>query len=197
MIKKEFITTHFTKITFFVAVIFFIGAVSIFAFAKTPLIKKITSETVVKHLFLTPTAVPTSVLGVSKDIIVSTATPTQTPQQLTNVNSVQVTPTPTPVTQQQTQQTGVSVQISEPDGKFNFSLSVGGNACDELTQAKNEGKIKSLTLSDQWMSSTGSLYVKEMNGYVNGWQFTVNGVGPAGCSLSSPKAGDSVIWRFS
>lgn len=111
--------------------------------------------------------------------------------------------TPTPISQPTSQPTQapsniVNLQIVEPDGNFNFSVALknGNNLCDNLTEAKNEGKIRSLTLDDSYMSSYHSSYVREINGYQNNWTVNVNGTVPQGCSLYSPKSGDTVTWKF-
>jgi len=132
--------------------------------------------------------------------------PTETPA----VQGIWVTVTPLPIhisspttdsntstRQSPSTQQSIHMQISEPDGTFNFSLPVKSNECDELTEAKNKGKIRSVTFSNQWMSSMGSLYIVEINGYHSNWTFNVNGTQPpVGCSKSYPKSNDSVVWKF-
>lgn len=163
-----------------------------------------TQKTAVKHsvkaahtLSLVPITLPTNtpISEVSSNTNNTQSTPTATSVP-THTETTNSNPTPTNAPQQQVQQATVAIQISEPDGMSNFSLPVGGNACDELTEAKQEGKIRSVTFSSNYMSSMHSLYVSEMNGYSNNWTFIVNGQGPAGCSLSSPQAGDTVVWKF-
>ncbi len=203
---QKFLQKYFTEISFVLAILFFlIGGVSLFFTKQAALTKTVTHKAAVKISSTpAPTAIPTTILGASTQNNSQVSIPTNTPIPVQN-NQTNNNPTPTHSTgsgsstsapPQQTQQT-VNLQISEPDGTFNFTLPVGGNACDELTEAKNEGKIKSVSFSNQYMSSMHSLYVTEINSYQNNWTFTVNGQGPAGCSLASPKAGDNVVWRFS
>jgi hypothetical protein len=92
----------------------------------------------------------------------------------------------------------VNIQIIEPDGNFSFTVTLhdGNTICDSLTDAKLEGKIKSVTIDDSYMSSLHSAYVKEINGFTNNWTFTVNGQSPRGCSLYTPKSGDMIVWKF-
>ncbi len=204
---QKFIQKYFTKISFVLAILFFFFAGFSFFFTKQAgitktIIHKVAGATVA--ITAIPTSTPTHsassgsstpIYTQTKTQVIPTATPVQA-QQTNDPTSNTAAATQTSVPQQQTQQT-VNLQISEPDGTSNFSLPVGGNACDELTEAKNEGKIRSVTFSDQYMSSMHSLYIKEINGYQNDWTFTVNGQGPSGCSLASPKAGDNVVWKFS
>lgn len=146
---------------------------------------------------------------VSKLAATQTPTPTytiynNTQLTLTPTISPSITqPTPTITAQNQAQPTSqpttaptVILQIAEPDGATTFSLPVIGTVCDELTEAKNEGKIRSVTFSSTYMNSMHSLYITEINGYQNNWTFTVNGTAPQGCSLVTPKSGDSIVWKF-
>ena len=134
------------------------------------------SDTAQSQPVSTPTTVPT--------IVLPTATPTSIP-----------VPTSQPTVPAQT----VTMQVVEPDGTKNFQviLHSGDNLCDNLTEAKNEGKIKSVTLSNAWMSSFHSLYVVEIDGYSNNWTMSVNGISPSvGCSLINPKPNDTITWTF-
>lgn len=90
----------------------------------------------------------------------------------------------------------VSMTVSEPDGTNNFTVDfhTGMNACDTLSEAKTEGKIKSVTM--QWYASLNSNYVYEINGYKNNWTFTVDGKSPQGCSLITLKQNDNVVWKY-
>lgn len=128
----------------------------------------------------------------------STSQPTITPTPTTAVLGTTIQPTPTSNPSPTQASDSVTVQINEPDGNTNASvkLNSGANTCDVLTEAKNEEKVKSLTLDDSYMSSFHSMYVKEMNGYQNNWTFSVNDTSPQGCSLYSPKNGDVITWKF-
>ena len=78
-----------------------------------------------------------------------------------------------------------------------MTLNNGANACDVLQEAKNEGKINSVTFDDSYMSTMHSRYITEINGYSNNWTFTVDGSSPNGCSLINPKPNDTIVWKFS
>lgn len=158
-----------------------------------------------------------SVKGISINKIISTPTPQDTPtpgivyqviQKPSTTTQQPPTSTPAPTVQQATNNSNpqptsapsqaVNMQVTEPDGTFNFTVNLnsGNTACDLLNEAKQEGKIKSVTMDDSYMSTLHSPYIKEINGYQNNWTFTVNGSSPQGCALYSPKAGDSIVWKF-
>lgn len=126
-------------------------------------------------------------------IIQVIATPTPSPSQTpTPEPSPSINPSPSPVAQK------ISIEIKQPDTQINFDLEIteGINPCQALQKAKDEGKINSLTISDKYLASFGTLLVEEINGYKNNWVFTVNGQSPNGCSLITLKNGDKVIWEF-
>src|SRR4029078_2639744 len=87
----------------------------------------------------------------------------------------------------------VSLQITTPDvtSLDSVTLKDGADVCDVLQEAKDEGKISSLTLDDSYMSSLHSKYVKEMNGRSDNWTFKLNNDSPLGCSLAHPKPNDT------
>lgn len=115
------------------------------------------------------------------------------PMQTESPTSVPATPLPTAAMQQT-----VSLHITDPDGTSSFPVTLhsNDNLCDNLTEAKNEGKIKSLTLDASYLSVYHSLYVREINGFNNNWTVSVNGTAPEGCSLYNPKPNDSIVWKF-
>lgn len=84
-----------------------------------------------------------------------------------------------------------------------ITFTPGMDACSILAQAQAEGKISSYTTSDQWLGSTGSLMVTEINGYTGaGWVYSVKdaaGMNPPnnapGCSLNTLQPGYSVTWK--
>lgn len=119
--------------------------------------------------------------------VVSTPTPTASPSP-----SPSLEPSPTPVAQK------VSIEIKQPDSQINFDLEIteGINVCQAMQKAKDEGKINSISISDKYLESFGTLFVEEINGYKNNWVFTVNGESPNGCSLVTLKNGDKVAWEF-
>ena len=100
--------------------------------------------------------------------------------------------------QDQSTAAAVAIQLSEPDGTSNFevSLNPGDDLCDNLVEAKAEGKIRSLLIDDSYLETFGSRYVREINGYSNNWTVEVNGVKPLGCSLYEPKIGEQIVWKF-
>ncbi|HWY79314.1 MAG TPA: DUF4430 domain-containing protein [Candidatus Sulfotelmatobacter sp.] len=170
-----------------------------------PSVKGISYAAPTKSPTSTPTQTPTTyVTSVPRKIITfSSQTPTQTiktnqPVSSSNVQGASTqkssstsipTSTPKPI---------VNIQIREPDGTLNFTVNLnsGNNLCDNLTEAKNEGKIKSLTFDNSYMSTMHSAYVREINGYQNNWTVSVNDKTPQGCSLYTPNAGDSITWKF-
>lgn len=130
-----------------------------------------------------------------------TVYPANTPtifQQKTHSTSQNPSVMPTTVQPTQVQKPTVNLQIIEPDGTSNFSVTLnsGNNLCENLIEARNEGKIKSLTLDNSYMSTMHSSYVREINGYNNNWTVSVNGNTPQGCTLYSPNPGDTVVWKF-
>ena len=92
----------------------------------------------------------------------------------------------------------VHMTIVAPDGtsEFEVDLRDGEDLCENIEEAKSEGHIRSLTMDNSYLETFGSRYVREINGYSNNWTVEVNGVGPKGCSLYEPKAGDTIIWTF-
>jgi hypothetical protein len=80
---------------------------------------------------------------------------------------------------------------------FSLELNAGETVCDVLQKAKDEGKIQSLTFNDSYLSAYHSRYVTEINGLANNWTFTVNGTSPLGCSLSTPRNHDVIVWKYS
>jgi len=115
----------------------------------------------------------------------NTAAPTSTP-------ILTAAPTAAPVSNT------VSMQVQDPGGNSSFTVTLnsGANACDVLQEAKNEGKISSVTFDDSYMSTMHSRYITEINGYANNWTFTVDGSSPDGCSLINPKPNDTIVWKF-
>lgn len=164
------------------------GAVSV---SPSPLTKSQTGEVLAVH------QTPKQNLQIQNKVQLQTSsTPSPTP-----VASSSVQPIPSHSTSQPTSipavEKVVNLQIDEPDGNFAFSVPLGDgeNLCDNLTKAKDLGKIRSLTLTYYQIYS--SFYVYEMNGYVNNWTFTFNGAHPDhGCSYYKPNSGDSVVWKF-
>ncbi len=146
---------------------------------------------------LTPPPTPTEIVKKIQHVAVTTPpTVPVIPISMTPVSVSQSTP-PTSQPSQAPKPT-VTMQIIEPDGTntFTVTLNSGNNLCDNLTEAKNEGKVRSVTIDYSYMSSLHSAYIKEVNGYQNNWTVTVNGKSPQGCSLYTPNSGDSIVWKF-
>lgn len=139
------------------------------------------------------------VLAKSNPQINPSATPA--PSSIPESDPIQVTTTPSsqPSSNLSPQpENQVNIQISEPDGNFSFSVTLqsGDDLCSSLSRAKDEGKIRSLNVDDSYMSTFGSSYVREINGYQNNWTVSVNGESPKGCSLYKPNPGDNISWKF-
>ena len=115
--------------------------------------------------------------------------PTMTPSPMPTTTA---TPTPLPNPK-------ITLEIIFPSETLNLSEEIknGSTVCDLLSQAKDEGKIQSLTIDNSYLPTLKSAYVYEINGYKNNWTFTVNETSPRGCSLSFPKPNDIVVWKFS
>lgn len=120
-----------------------------------------------------------------------TNTPIITSQTTTTTSQSSSIPTPTPAQY-------VGLQLQEPDGTFSYAVLLNQNAdaCGVLSEARNEGKLRSLTINDSYKATMHSSYVEEINGYRNNWTFTVNGTSPQGCSLYTPKVGDTIVWKY-
>lgn len=162
----------------------------------TPSIKEVTHAS--------PILVPTKIAATKitytykteAQLKVPTPTPTTPPSSNQPVQSTSQITTPTTAPTASPKPT-VSLQINDPGETKSFSVTLnsGNNLCDNLTEAKNEGKIKSVTMT--WYASFNSYYVVEINGYNKNWTFTLNGVQPkVGCSLVKPNPNDTIIWKF-
>jgi hypothetical protein len=139
-------------------------------------------------------ATSTAVLSATSSTVQRKTAPVRGPVRPQTASSTPITPEATEPAAQE----NVSLEIVEPDGtsKFQVVLHSGDDLCDNLIEAKSEGKIRSLTFDDSYFSTLHSLYVEEINGYENDWTFTVNGAEPEGCSLYKPKSGDTIIWTY-
>lgn len=187
-------------LSLFGVIVCFLLAVGIYTTPQHFLGIKQTISIAVLTKELTPTTVstPTEIIKKRQNTAV-TESPmvTVTPTSIPTASSFHPTALPTSQPSQASKPT-VTMQIIEPDGNNNFTviLTSGNNLCDSLTEAKNEGKIRSLTLDYSYMSSLHSAYVRELNGYQNNWTVTVNGKSPQGCSLYTPNPGDIIVWKF-
>lgn len=162
----------------------------------------------------TPTSSPKKVMGAKTSYSPPTATLTPNKNNETNnINtttqssntsfqqqaSSQTTPqSPTPTSTPPVVTEVVNVEIQTPDATSSFSVVINNNmnVCDIMQKAKDEGKINSLTIDDEYLMSLNSKYVSEINGYKNNWTFKINGDSPLGCSLSTPKPNDTIVWKF-
>lgn len=116
-------------------------------------------------------------------------TPTQTPSE-------SITPQSTPTPQQLKLLTYVSIDGA---GEFSIELEQGKNHCDVLSQAKNEGKLSSLTM--KFFAGFSSNAVYEINGLGDEsqvwWTYEVNGKSPPyGCSQQQVQNNDHVKWIY-
>ena len=100
-----------------------------------------------------------------------------------------------------TQPSTIDVALSvNGSAKGQVQLTAGSNQCDVLSQALTEGIISSLGM--RYYSQENSEFVYMINGIGNsgsttgGWQYTVNGYYPPGCSLVTAHNGDSVNWQY-
>lgn len=126
-------------------------------------------------------------------IIQIVSTPSPSPSSSPSPSpSPSLEPSPSPVVRT------VAVEIKQPDATLNFDLEITNemNVCQVMQKAKDQGKINSISISDKYLESFGTLFVEEINGYKNNWTFTVNGESPNGCSLVTLKNGDKVAWEF-
>ena len=141
----------------------------------------------------------TTTTSSSQPASTTTSSSNSTQQTIPQTNTSAPTSTPTPVPTAQPISSTVSMQVQDPGGNSSFTVTLnnGANACDVLQEAKNEGKINSVTFNDDYMSTMHSRYITEINGYSNNWTFTVNGSSPQGCSLINPKPNDTIVWKFS
>lgn len=117
------------------------------------------------------------------------------------------TPTPTAIIQQETAikptspqapDNSFKINVDEPDGNLSFSIPFhdGTNPCSVLTDAKNSGNIKSVTVN-HYGAPLNSDYVKEINGFSDNWNFSINGNSmPKGCSNYNLNSGDTVLWKY-
>lgn len=200
-IKKLY--RYFSSPLLAIAIVFFIlGGMS---FATTKPLEKVQPQEI-KISSVVPTKVQNSTVievvkqTAPKQAILSMPSPSSVPQRNVQgttipvsqpVQSANQSPTSVPVDT-------ISVQISEPDGDTSFSLSFheNSNPCSVLNDAKNEGKIRSVTVT-HYGPPLNSDYVKEMNGYQDNWTFVINGEGrPLGCSNYILGKGNTVTWKY-
>lgn len=101
-------------------------------------------------------------------------------------------PTATPIPTQ------VSLKIIPPEGTDQFSLDyrTGEDACHLLERARDEGRLRSVTIDYSYLKTFRSAYVVEINGYRDNWTFTANGASPLGCSLYQIQENDAIVWKF-
>lgn len=137
-----------------------------------------------------PSASPEVKTFVTNNYITMAPSPTPTPTP-TPSPTPSPTPTPTPLPT-------INMRIKTPDSNSTFIVEIQDNinACDALTEAKNQGKIASLTLDDSYLATFHTLLVSEINGLSNYWVFTVNGNSPDGCSLINLHSNDQVVWEY-
>jgi|SRR3989344_6647927 len=158
--------------------------------SKKPTASKTPTPTVVPS----PTAQSTS--SPSQNSSSNPQTGSTIPSSSAPQSSTTPQPSPSPTTQPEKKQ--VNLEIQAPDGTSSFQIEITEevDVCKVLEIARDQGKIKSLTLDDQYLKAFNSKYVYEINGYKNNWTFKVNGSSPLGCSLYKVIANDSIVWKF-
>jgi hypothetical protein len=185
---KKYVTSAPLLLAFFSCAIalFFV----LFPIPHTKQIQHITKILPTKMPMQHPT--PTMKEDTQEQQIIQSA-PTSIP-----TTSQTTTTTSTTTTTADTATSTVVLQLHEPDGNFSYSITLqhGADVCGVLQEAKNEGKLRSLTLDNAYQQSMHSMYVKEINGYNNNWTFTAAGKAPLGCSLYTPKPGDTISWNY-
>lgn len=155
-----------------------------------------TQKILIQNPSIQQDAKPTQHVQAVQTQIMPTQIPTGIPSILPT-SLPQTTPTFIPPTGVP-QPTTITLTVTEPDGTSSnaVTFSVGENPCSILYDAKNQGKIRSVTIKT-YGPPLNSDYVQELNGYQNNWTFTLNGVSePTGCSNYSVKKGDSITWKF-
>lgn len=167
--------------------------------------QKYQKQTGVKGIhYVKPTQIPTSTptpTVIYQTPTTQTVAASPTISHPTTNQTATVIPTTTQPTQSPTQASSQTVSMHiidpiDPDGTNNFMVNLhsGNTICDSLQEAKSEGKIQSVSMT--WYQSFNSYYVTEINGFSNNWTFTVDGQSPQGCSLYTPKAGDTIVWKY-
>lgn len=172
-----------------IAIICFILAGITLAHTPKHTPKKQTAQTIIIPQQKQPT--PASATEQTQTVMIKQPIATPTFVIPTNTSMPQPTNTPAPIST-------VTIQITEPDGIFNFSVAITGNTnpCSILNSAKDEGKIHSVTIQ-HYDAPLNSDYVKELNGYSNNWTFKLNGdQKPTGCSNYNLNKGDTVTWQY-
>ncbi len=149
---------------------------------------------------------PSPVVTVTPTPIKSTLLITKGWENPTPTNVLPVQPTPTISTNSTNltnptstpQQDVINLEINGPDGNNKFLLTYKEdlNPCSILNDAKNDGKIKSVTIL-HYGAPLNSDYVKEINGFSDNWNFAVDGSGkPSGCSNYTLEKNSTVTWKY-
>ncbi len=137
-----------------------------------------------------PSITPALLQKTTKQAQLPSSTPTPTIAQINPTSQ----PTPTTVSNNNI----FKLQINDPNGNFSFSFTYQGgtNPCSILNNAKNSGDIKSVTIN-HYGPPLNSDYVKEINGFSDNWNFSINGNSmPKGCSNYNLNSGDNVLWKY-
>jgi hypothetical protein len=128
-----------------------------------------------------------------------TATTEPTPTNIpTSIIKGSDNPTPTDIISSPPQQDIINLEINGSEGKNKFTLNYkdGTNPCSILNDAKNDGKIRSLTIL-HYGAPLNSDYVKEINGFSDNWNFSIDGSGkPSGCSNYILNKNSTVTWKY-
>jgi len=184
------------------AIVFFLLAGTTFYNSNKTTLKKVSENKQVVKKIISPTSPAVASAKEGAPTISSLSTPTTAPTQ------IDIQPTNIPVSQSSgvaqdkptnpPQQDLITLEINSPDGSSKFSLIYKDNInpCSILNDAKNDGKIKSVTII-HYDAPLNSDYVKEINGFSDNWKFSIDGDGkPAGCSNYKLNKNSTVTWKY-
>ncbi|MBI2033216.1 MAG: hypothetical protein HYT10_02005 [Candidatus Levybacteria bacterium] len=198
-IKKNY--RHGSKSILLISLLCFVLAGASFLLSK-PSVKSRPQKTESVQGALTKKVPPTPTAAFEKVVYKQNDPLTPTPP---NNNSPILLPTSTPVPQSAeptqpipTTSDEFTVELFTPDGNGSFTVKFRENStpCSILTDAKNEGKIRSVTIT-HYDAPLNSDYVKEINGFSDNWTFSINSeTKPMGCSQYILGKGNTVIWKY-
>lgn len=132
--------------------------------------------------------------GSPPDSSAETPKPSSNPQTKTNTpepaNQNPQNTEPTPESNQNTLKITLKIN-GQTAGEV--TVQAGGNHCDVLTAARDQGIIQSVDM--RWYEQYGSYFVEKINGIGGNWTYKVNGTSPLGCSGVQAHNGDTVHWE--
>ncbi|MFA6081035.1 MAG: hypothetical protein WC741_01355 [Patescibacteria group bacterium] len=169
---------------------FLLSAATLYNSNKLTSKKIVNNKQVVKKI-ISPTEIPLIILSPTEILPTQTIIPTLIIKGSDN-------PAPSYVISTPPQQDIINLEINGPDGNNKFSLTYkdGANPCSILNDAKNDGKIRSVTIL-HYGAPLNSDYVKEINGFSDNWNFSIDGSGkPSGCSNYILNKNSTVTWKY-